>query len=602
MVPFFVLISLFSCSKDTDLLVDYIVSDFQEARLIGNLAINDNFVVDSQKSIVLDVLANDTFTDSDKVKIVETSQPTNGSVIINDDKTLTYFPDSADAPKLDTGNESEGSQPEPENNKTEGEENSPPQTDTVEETSQEAVTETPKVEETEPTPQKEEQKETVSQDFTYTVETSDEENNKTTQEATVTVTTDSGNGGSTSYNYPSNAVMASSFGFRTGDATAAFEAAIKSGSSYVVIDKQSSDWVIRPTRFFDLQNMTIVFEPGVVLRAKPWAFREGNRLFEMVRAENVTVEGSGATFKMNKSEYTSGEQRHAFSINNCNDITVRGLTIRDSGGAGIMIYGGGNSAYSKNITVENVKSLNNRRDGITITSAENVWVRNSEFSKSSGTMPQAGVVLESDNPTDRLVNINFANCKFSDNNNAGIHLSTRKLNGGSLPLSVKVLDCEFSNNAISPSGVPPTEVVIGGSHGTDLVGGEIRFERSKFNGSRGRIVFTRKAANGFRAVFKDCEARNVVSSYAVSPISLEAHNSRNTFGGIEFDNFYIQYNRNVPFLDIRAPKSWDGKTAVRLENVRGSFTIQEPADYPIKYLWGYRTDQNVNVSINYKHI
>ena len=71
MVPVFVLISLFSCSKDTDLLVDYMVSDFQEARLIGNLAIDDNFMMTSQKSIVLDVLANDTFTNPDKVKIVK---------------------------------------------------------------------------------------------------------------------------------------------------------------------------------------------------------------------------------------------------------------------------------------------------------------------------------------------------------------------------------------------------------------------------------------------------------------------------------------------------------------------------------------------------
>src|SRR5680860_151268 len=125
MVPVFVLISLFSCSKDTDLLVDYMVSDIQEARFIENLAINDNSVVASQKSIVLDVLANDTFTDPEKVKIVETSQPANGSVTINDDNTLTYFPNSADAPKPDTGNETEGSQPESEDNEVEDGANPP---------------------------------------------------------------------------------------------------------------------------------------------------------------------------------------------------------------------------------------------------------------------------------------------------------------------------------------------------------------------------------------------------------------------------------------------------------------------------------------------
>ena len=111
MIPVIVLISLFSCSKDTDLLVDYMVSDFQEARLIGNLAIDDNFMMASQKSIVLDVLANDTFTDPEKVKIVEISQPNNGYVIINDDKTLTYFPNSVECTRVWNGEPTEGSEP-----------------------------------------------------------------------------------------------------------------------------------------------------------------------------------------------------------------------------------------------------------------------------------------------------------------------------------------------------------------------------------------------------------------------------------------------------------------------------------------------------------
>ena len=405
---------------------------------------------------------------------------------------------------------------------------------------------------------------------------------------------------STTGNYPSHAVMASSFGFRSGDATAAFEAAIKSGKSYVVIDKQSSDWVIRPTKFYDLRNMTIVFEPGVTLRAKSGAFREGNRLFELVRANNVTVEGAGATFRMNKSEYTSGEQRHTFGITMCSDITVRGLTLRDSGGSGIYIVGNQNTGYSQNITLENITSLNNRRDGITITSAQNVWVRNSVFSGSSGTKPEAGVVLESDSANERLININFVNCKFSGNNSAGVHFSTNKMNGGSRPVSVKIVDCEFSNNAVSPfRGVPASEIFVGGGHGTNVVGGEIRFERNTFNGSRGRIVFSRKSGNGFRAVFKDCEARNVVSSTSASPISLEGSSDRNTAGGMVFDNFYIQYNRNVPFMHILAP-SRNGSFDVK--NLSGTFTIKEPNNNTLKYSGGYQPSKNVNVSINYKHI
>ena len=210
------------------------------------------------------------------------------------------------------------------------------------------------------------------------------------------------------------------------------------------------------------------------------------------------------------------------------------------------------------------------------------------------------MVLEADSPGERLININFINCKFADNNSAGVHFSTIGMNGSSLPVSINVVDCEFSNNAVSPaSGVLPTEVQVGGGRGTDVVGGEIRFERNYFNGSRGRIVFTRKSADGFRAVFKDCQATNVVSSTAAAPIGLEANSDRSTLGGIEFDNFYIQYNRDVPFMQISAPSK---EGSFRVKDIKGTFTIKNPGDNPLDYKGGYQTDKNVNVSISYKHI
>ena len=145
----------------------------------------------------------------------------------------------------------------------------------------------------------------------------------------------------------------------------------------------------------------------------------------------------------------------------------------------------------------------------------------------------------------------------------------------------------------------PTEVEVGGGSGTYVVGGEIRFERAQFNGSRGGIVFTRKSGNGFKAVFKDCVARSVVTANSVSPIRMEAHSDRSTLGGMEFDNFQIQYNRDVPFMQISAPSR---SGSFHVKNVNGRFTIKEPYDNPLNYRGGYKTSQNVNVSLNYKHI
>ncbi len=417
---------------------------------------------------------------------------------------------------------------------------------------------------------------------------------------TITVTeANSGNTGGNS-NYPSNAVFASSFGFKAGDATEAFEAAMESGSSFLVFDKQSTDWVIRPERLFDIHDMTIVFEPGVVLRAKSGAFNDSNaNLFQLVRPKNITIEGYGATFRMNKSEYGTSEFRHALAIRKGENITIRGLTLLDSGGDGIFLGGSGSGTYSKNITIEDVITKNNSRQGMSIISAEDVWVRNSEFLSTSGVKPECGVDLEPDYSNERLVNINFINCKFSGNDSHGFMLSTGKLNGSSRPISIVIRDSEFSSNSRSPqNGVTKAEVLIGQGDTNNPVKGEIRFERVTFNGSNDSAIFSRKSAEAFQAVFRDCVAKNV-SKNGLSPIELQAHELENTLGGFDFGNFRIEYNSSANFMKINAPSQGG---SFRVKDIIGNFIIKEPNDNPIKYSGGYNSSKNINVSIQYQHI
>ena len=84
----------FSCSKDSDLLTDYVLSDTLDAKGIGNIVVDDTYHVSLTGSIVLDVLENDTFENEAEVVITETSTPTNGTVAINNDETLTYTPNA----------------------------------------------------------------------------------------------------------------------------------------------------------------------------------------------------------------------------------------------------------------------------------------------------------------------------------------------------------------------------------------------------------------------------------------------------------------------------------------------------------------------------
>ncbi|WP_194530249.1 Ig-like domain-containing protein [Zobellia roscoffensis] len=158
----FILILSISCSKDTDLLAEYVVADSQEARLTGNLFINDSYVLAGKDILVLDVLANDVITNPDKVKIVDTSQPENGSVTINEDKTLTYIPDSVNE-KPESNNEG--------NVEIDQEKPQEPE-QTIEEEEEE---------------EEEEVVEKSSDSFTYTTETELEDGSKETNETSVII-------------------------------------------------------------------------------------------------------------------------------------------------------------------------------------------------------------------------------------------------------------------------------------------------------------------------------------------------------------------------------------------------------------------------------
>lgn len=79
-----------ACSKDSDLLSDYVLNDTDSA--FENLLIDDTYTINANQSTVLDVLSNDTFEEGSTVRIIKTSDPRFGTVTINEDNTLTYTP------------------------------------------------------------------------------------------------------------------------------------------------------------------------------------------------------------------------------------------------------------------------------------------------------------------------------------------------------------------------------------------------------------------------------------------------------------------------------------------------------------------------------
>lgn len=96
----FVFFQITSCSKDSDLLAEYVISDATDNIVVKNLVVDDTFETRPNISIILDVLSNDTYTNPDDVTIVETTAPMNGEVVIVENETILYIPPSEEEVNL----------------------------------------------------------------------------------------------------------------------------------------------------------------------------------------------------------------------------------------------------------------------------------------------------------------------------------------------------------------------------------------------------------------------------------------------------------------------------------------------------------------------
>lgn len=397
-------------------------------------------------------------------------------------------------------------------------------------------------------------------------------------------------------------VNASTFGYTPTNATAAFQNAIQSSFDTIVFDLQSADWNVNPNLFFDLSNKTLIFEKGVVLRAIPGAFNgTGDCLLKLVRASNITIIGYGAEFVMNKPEYiilNDSEYRHCLHIDNSSGITVKGLTLRDSGGDGI--YAGGATwwspqTYSQNILLEDVRCINNYRQGMSICSVENMLVRHCLFTQTGGTLPEAGVDIEPFEPYQRVVNLNFEHCSFTNNNHSGIMVALFEMDSTSLPVSIRFSDCYLSNNHV-PSNVYPTCEIQLSANDTMPVQGNVLFERCLIENSQWSAFYSRKTAEAFLVEFSDCAFVNISQQQVQynEPIFMEVPSytlPSAALGGYVFDEVLITYTTNFDFFRV-----YGWSTLAGIADMSGNFAVVEPNGNGV---WYQQVQDTTNVTFSW---
>lgn len=396
-------------------------------------------------------------------------------------------------------------------------------------------------------------------------------------------------------------IRASTFGYNSINATTAFQLAFLSFHDTVIFDLQSQDWNIGPSLLSYIQNKVFIFEPGVIIKAIPNAFpNNSDCLLNLLRCSNITIIGYGATFAMNKSEYTSGEHRMGISLINCKGVVIKGLVIRDTGGDGIYVAGEGDGSvdsvtYSKNILIEDVKCINNRRQGMSIISVQNMKVKNCLFTLTNGTLPESGMDVEPNSRFERIVNLRFEHCSFTDNNHSGIQLSMNNFDDLTIPISIIFSDCYLSNNHVPSNRYSACEIQIGCKFGNP-VHGEVLFERCTVENSQWRGLYSRKTSNAFHVTFKDCVFKDICQTQVDynNPIFLEVPDYTNAspaLGGFTFDNMLITYKTNYPFFRV-----YGWSTLKGLADIDGKFTIVEPYGNGVLY---QKVPDTTNVTFTY---
>lgn len=259
-------------------------------------------------------------------------------------------------------------------------------------------------------------------------------------------------------------VYAADYGFNAEDATSAIQRAINDpNAEKVVIQNLGAPWIISEQISLK-DNVEIVFEEGVVVQTKSNSFLDNkSSMFQAENVDNIKLTGEGSgdnlpTLQMNSNEYVgdaaNNQYNHVINLFGVNGYEIRNLTLSGAGGDGIHIAGGSFEkppedksilTYSANGLIDNVVSSGNRRQGLSIDSAENLLVTNSVFENTAGVEPSAGIDLEPTWDFERLKNITIKNVKLDGNEGWGIQMALGNLDDSSEPVSIDIRGADIKN-------------------------------------------------------------------------------------------------------------------------------------------------------------
>lgn len=171
-----------------------------------------------------------------------------------------------------------------------------------------------------------------------------------------------------------------------------------------------------PMGLFPKSNMTIKMTSGAILKAMPTSSGKYS-LLRIEKVSNVNVIGGKLQGERKQHQGSSGEYGYGVMIVASTNVAIQGVTAVDMWGDGFYV-----GSVSRNAKLCSVIADNNRRQGISIVSADGVIVKDSIFKNSNGVLPQSGVQIEP-NANETVKNVQILNTQALNNKGWGLKLT-----------------------------------------------------------------------------------------------------------------------------------------------------------------------------------
>jgi len=214
-------------------------------------------------------------------------------------------------------------------------------------------------------------------------------------------------------------------------------------------------------------DMTLAMAPGAVLKAIPNGSAHSSILLVSL-AERVTI--TGGTLLGERAGHTGqgGEWGHGLTLAQARKVVVAGVTARDCWGDGFYV------SSSEDVTFCNVLADHNRRQGLSITSAKRLVVRDSTFRNTAGTLPEDGLDIEP-NPGDLVEDVLITGCHFEGNAGYGLEIGVPQAHTGRAWISRVTVDGNTStgNGAHTLSPSPRAGIEVSNCAGVRITGNRV---------------------------------------------------------------------------------------------------------------------------------